>query len=129
MLKDTESELQSFEDNRLSIEANLLKLVAGRLAEYRIFRQAFHSRTFIGPHIKMMCRKADEIMGKIRGDLKAHCRDPLKNPPKIDKVCDAVTTLLKDFNKINSYTMQVEMLSEEDLADLEKSLNDFSDCW
>ena len=94
--------LEEFERNRTFFEDTCYQITKDVLASYRIYRQAYMSRCFIGPHTRKMMSNADDIMMKIAGRLKANCHADVSHA-EIDKKCTSITSILKVLNSISSY--------------------------
>ena len=135
-LKDMTSEdkkkhtklLEEFERNRTFFEDTCHQSTKDVLASYRIYRQAYMSRCFIGPHARKMMLNADDIMMKIAGRLKANCHADVSHA-EIDKKCTSITSILKVLNSISSYTKRTKPLTDNDIDVLDLKVGELSTLW
>jgi len=127
-MKKEKKVIDEYESNRTFFEDTCHQSTKDVLASYRIYRQAYMSRCFIGPHARKMMMNAEDIMHKIECNLKENCHATVDHTEIKDK-CDSIKRILLVLNSISSYTKRTAQLSDEDLRVLELKVRELSILW
>ena len=86
------------------------------------------SRCFIGPHARKMMMNADDIMGKIKTNLKENCHETVDHN-EIEVYCESVRKILLVLNSISSYTKRTTPLCDDEINVLERKVKELSILW
>ena len=120
--------LEEFERNRTFFDDTCHQSTNDVLASFRIYRQAYMSQCFIGPHARKMMLNADDIMTTIACRLKSNCHANVSHA-QIDKKYMHITSVLKVLNSISSYTKRTKPPTDDDSDVLELKVGELSTLW
>lgn len=108
-LKSNKDLVEKFNKKQNYAEDLCLQSRKKTLAKHRIYRQAFLSRSFIGPHLKKLMDRSNVIMSEICNNLKQHCHQDVDHAV-IDVYCERLQGVLDSLNTISSYSKsQIEL--------------------
>ena len=127
-LKERKVIVERYEKNRTFFENTIMSSTEDILAKWRIYRQAYMSRCFIGPHVEILMKNADEIMDEIKVIMIQHRHEDV-NENDIKVHCDRTKKILKALNVISSITKSTEEQSEEMIGIMLDRIEDLSDLW
>ena len=127
-LKERKVIVERYEKNRTFFENTIMSSTEDILAKWRIYRQAYMSRCFIGPHVEILMKNADEIMDEIKVVMIEHRHEDV-NENDIIVHCERTKRILKALNVISSITKSTEEQSEEMIGIMLDRIEDLSDLW
>ena len=126
--EDTKKALDEYEKNRTFFENTCNRETKDVLTQYRIYRQAYMSRCFIGPHVMKLMKNSETIMHSIADNLKNNCHREV-DQHDIESKYDSVKSILKVLNTISSYTKRTKQLNDEDLDVLRLKIKELGHLW
>ena len=126
-IKQHKKSIEEYDKKHTFFENSCHRTTKEVLATYRIYRQAYMSRCFIGPHVQKLMQNAEAIMLKIETNLKANCH-PQVDHAEVHQKCVSVRDLLKVLNTVSSYTKRTTQSTDEDMDALVEKLESWEFC-
>ena len=128
-LKNNQDLVKAYASNRHYDQNKCLQATKDILAEYRVHRQAFTSRNFIGPHGRKLMANHDDIIDKISEKLKEHCHRDVSHED-IDSYSGKVKSILASLDAICHIIKSAsEDITGDRLILLEKQIDKLSELW
>jgi hypothetical protein len=120
--------LEKYEVGRTFVENMCLHSIEDVMKDFRIFRTAYMGRTFIGPHIIILMKNAEEIMGKICEKIIEFAHPSIREED-IRTQCDSVQKILMVLNTISSLSNRNKHLDEQEYEALRIKIGELSILW
>jgi hypothetical protein len=120
--------LEKYEVGRTFVENLCLHSIEDVMKDFRIFRTAYMGRTFIGPHIIILMKNAEEIMGKICEKMVEFAHQSIREEDVREK-CQSVQKILMVLDTISSLSNRNKHLDEDEYKALEVKIGELSILW